>query len=71
MLSTKSAKPEIGGVTPSNALHVPAKLSWQLSPGVLFLSAESINGINPAAENLRLPGQCKSFFDVKVLFSVI
>ena len=28
---------------------VPAKLSWQLSPGVLKFSAESINGMNLAA----------------------
>ena len=38
-----------GGVTPSHTHPLPAKLSWQLSPGVLKLLAESINGMNLAA----------------------
>jgi len=38
-----------------------------ISLGVLICSAESINGTNPAAGNHMLPGQFKSFFDVKFL----
>jgi hypothetical protein len=66
----KSAKREIGGVTLS-ITPCTGKFLLAIKPGVLIFSAESIKGINPAARNLRLPGQFKSFFDVKFLFSVI
>jgi hypothetical protein len=56
----------------ANACGMPIEvfdqLSWQLSPGVLNFSAESINGMNPAAGILRLPGQSKLLFKTKFSF---
>jgi hypothetical protein len=46
--STKSARPEIGGVMPLHTHPLPTNLSWLLSFGVLN-SAESIKGMNVAA----------------------
>ena len=49
-LGTISAKLEIGGRVTLLYTHLLAtNLSWQLNPGVLKFSAESINGMNLAA----------------------
>jgi hypothetical protein len=68
MPSTKSAEPEIGGVTPSTTHPVTAKVSWQLGPGILNCSAESINGMNAATGNLG-PLEQASCFPASDFFS--
>ena len=57
---------EIDGAKPSTN-HVPAKLSWQISPGVLDFAAELINRLIPLAGNLRLPGQSNLNFLLSVI----
>jgi hypothetical protein len=60
----------IGGVTPSSASRT-GKMVPAVRCGVLSFSAEWINGGNPAAGNLRLPGQSRLFFNINFLLSVI
>lgn len=61
---------EIRKVTPSFTI-VPAKSSWQLSPGGRNFSAEWIKVINPAAGNLGLPGPSEASDRINFLFPVI